>query len=323
MLRIGKASLPHGLILAPMAGFTDSAMRTVAHLHGAEYSVTEMVSAKAVTYGDKKTFELARIRESEGAVGLQIFGSEPEIMGRAAEMLSEKYYSEPPCSIDINMGCPVHKVFSNGEGSALMRSPELIYRIVSRVRENTDLPVTVKLRAGVDGEHVNAVECALSAEAAGASLIAVHGRTRVQMYSGRSDPEIIRNVKQSLHIPVIANGDVTSAADAAELIGLTGADGIMIGRAAIGNPFIFSEIKAFMAGEEYTAPTLRERVMCAVSELTLATENKGEFVAVREARGRLALYLKGFRGAAALRAEINRAESFSAVRDALLRCIEE
>ena len=175
-MKIGNAELCHGIFLAPMAGFSDRAMRRVCHEMGAEYSVTEMISAKAVTFGDKKTFALARIRDDEGPVALQIFGSEPDVMGRAAEILTKRDWGEgyvTPSAIDINMGCPVHKIFSNGEGSALMRDPDLIYRIVKTVKENTDLPVTVKHRTGVSAERINAVECALAAEAGGAELIQI------------------------------------------------------------------------------------------------------------------------------------------------------
>ncbi len=321
MLRLGDITLPHGIILAPMAGFTDSAMRTVSHEWGAEYSVTEMVSAKAVYFGDKKTYTLARIHEGEGNVGVQIFGSEPDIMAFAAERLSSESGSVPPAAIDINMGCPVPKVFSNGEGSALMRDPELIYKIVRAVCGATSLPVTVKLRAGVDRAHVNAVECALAAESGGAAAVAVHGRTRVEMYMGRADREVIKNVKQSLHIPVIANGDVTSGEDAAAILRETGADGVMIGRGAIGSPFLFSEVRAALSGEAYAPPSEEERVATALCQLSLAIADKGEGIAVRESRKQTALYFRGFRGAAALRARINRAETYDEVRRAVDECI--
>lgn len=322
-MRIGSAELKYGLMLAPMAGFTDRAMRLVCHKYGAEFSVSEMVSAKAVCYGDKKTHALARIMSDEGPCSVQIFGSEPEIMARAAEILSHgESGAVPPAAIDINMGCPVHKVFSNGEGSALMRSPELIYKIVRSVSESIDIPTTVKMRAGVDSDSKNAVECALAAEEGGAALVAVHGRTRVEMYSGKADTEVIKNVKQNLHIPVVANGDINSAEDALMVYRLTGADAVMIGRAAIGNPFIFSEISAAMNGEEYVPPTLSEKIDTALLQLACAVEEKGESVAVREARKQIALYLRSFHGAAAIRAEINRAESYKEVELALRSALE-
>ena len=317
-MQIGNIDLKNGLILAPMAGFTDRAMRLVCHNCGAEYSVTEMVSAKAVCYKDKKTHALARIMSDEGPCAVQIFGSEPDIMARAAEALSGgEDGGVPPVAIDINMGCPVHKVFSNGEGSALMRDPDLIYKIVAKVIENVDIPCTVKLRKGVDNEHINAVECALAAESAGAAAVALHGRTRVEMYSGKADLEIIKKVKESLHIPVIANGDIESGEDAVRMLSYTGADAVMIGRGAIGNPFIFSEIRAALSEEKYTPPTIEERIDTALLQLSVAIEEKGEGVAVREARKQIALYLRSFRGAAQVRAQINRAESYSEVESAL------
>ena len=323
-MKIGNTELRHGLFLAPMAGFSDRAMRRVCHEMGAEYSVTEMISAKAVTFGDKKTFSLARIRDDEGPVALQIFGSEPDVMGHAAEILSTREWGEGyarPSAIDINMGCPVHKIFSNGEGSALMRDPDLIYRIVRAVKENTDLPVTVKHRTGINPESINAVECALAAEAGGAELITVHGRTRVQMYSGDVDRETIKKVKQSAHIPVIANGDILSASDALSMISDTGADGIAIGRGAVGNPFIFKEIAAILDGKEYVPPTIEERVDVALWQLRLSIEDKGERIAVPEARKQIASYLHSFRGAASIRARINQALTYGQIekifRDAL------
>lgn len=325
-LKIGNTHIERGLFLAPMAGYTDRAMRRVAAEAGAEWSVTEMVSAKAVTFGDKKTFNLARIRGDEGNVSLQIFGSEPDAMARAANALQGGYAEDgyvPPLAIDINMGCPVNKIFSNGEGSALMRDPELIYRIVRAVSENTSIPTTVKLRAGVDPSHINAVECALAAESAGASLVTVHGRTRSQLYGGFANREIIKRVKDALHIPVVANGDITDAKSALDMLRETGADGIMIGRAAIGNPFIFCEILAAMSGEKYCVPELSDRIRVALHQLELAVEDKGETVAVAEARKQIALYFKGFKGSAALRAKINTMTRYDEVRRAMLELRED
>ena len=323
MLKIGNHTLKHGIMLAPMAGYTDRAMRVLCARMGAEWCVTEMVSAKATVYGDKKTAALSRIRPDEGRVALQIFGSEPDVMARAAEILARGIEGgTPPLAIDINMGCPVNKIFGNGEGSALMKSPELIRDIVSAVSGVIDIPTTVKIRAGVDRSSVNAVECALAAEDGGAALICVHGRTRSEMYSGEVNREIIKNVKQSVHIPVIANGDILSAADAISMLEYTGADGVAIGRGAVGNPFIFTEIAAALDGREYIAPTLAERAECALSQLRLASEDKGERIAVPEARKQIALYLKGFRGAATLRAEINRAESYTEVERIITTALE-
>ena len=311
---------PSGVGLAPMAGFSDRAMRRVCHECGADYSVTEMISAKAVTFGDKKTFMLAKIREDEGKVALQIFGKEPDVMAKASEILAGGYDGEgyaSPVAIDINMGCPVNKVYSNGEGSALMKNPELIYKIVSAVRGACQIPVTVKMRIGVDSEHINVVECALAAESGGASAICVHGRTRVQMYSGVVCRKAIKNVKKSLRIPVVANGDIVCADDAISMLRETEADGIAIGRGAVGNPFIFSEIKAAMAGEKYTAPGMSERIEMALRQLKLSVEDKGERIAVPEARKQIALYLRSFKGAAQIRAKINMATSYNEVEKIL------
>ena len=322
-MKIGKTKLEYGLFLAPMAGFTDRAMRMICHKLGAEYTVTEMVSAKAVCFGDKKTHKLAKIMDDEGPVALQIFGSEPDVMARAAEILqSGEEGGTAPVAIDINMGCPVNKVFTNGEGSALMKNPDLIYKIVRAVSNNIDIPTTVKLRAGIDKESINAVECALAAEEGGAELVCVHGRTRVEMYTGKADMKIIKNVKDALHIPVIANGDIASYADARLTLLETGADGVMIGRGAIGNPFVFDEIKTLMSGGKYSPPELSERVDVALYQLSLAITEKGESIAIHEARKQIALYLHSFRGAAAIRAEINRAETYREVERALRSCLD-
>ena len=313
-MKIGNINLKHGIMLAPMAGYSDRAMRVVCHKYGSEYSVSEMVSATALYYGDKKTLDLMRLSEDEGPCAVQIFGKEPEIMAYAADKISSGISGgKMPVAIDINMGCPVKKIYSNGEGSALMRSPELIEKIVRAVSGATHLPTTVKLRTGVDSEHINVLECALAAEEGGSSLITVHGRTREQMYSGEVDRESIKKVKDAVKIPVIANGDVTTARGAVELISYTGADGVMIGRGAVGNPFIFSEIKALLEGKEYVAPTMEQRIDTALMQLRLAIEEKGEIRAVCEARKQIALYLHGFRGSARLRADINKAETYEEV----------
>lgn len=315
-LKIGNATLCHGLFLAPMAGYTDRAMRVVSRACGAEFSTTEMVSAKAVVYGDKKTQKLARIASDEGFVALQIFGSDPIVMAEASALLQSGYAEDgyvPPVAIDINMGCPVNKIFGNGEGSALMKNPTLIYDIVRSVRGAISIPVTVKIRSGVDSAHINAVECALAAEEGGASLVCVHGRTRAQLYGGLADREVIKNVKSALHIPVIANGDIVDAESALAMLRDTGADGISIGRGAVGNPFIFGEIKAALEGTNYTAPTIKEKKHMALEELRLAVLDKGEAFAIPEARKKIALHFKGFRGSAALRGGINTAVTYAEV----------
>ena len=321
-MKIGETKIEYGLCLAPMAGYTDKAMRAVCHSLGAEYAVTEMVSAKAVCFGDKKTYSLAAIGEDEGAVALQLFGKEPQTVAEAARVLSNPKEGVRPVAIDINMGCPVKKIFSNGEGSALMRNPELIHDIVKATVNATDLPVTVKLRAGIDRAHLNAVECALAAESAGAAAVCIHGRTTSEMYSGKADREIIRAVKEALKLPVIANGDVTDAESALEMLRDTGADGIAIGRGAVGNPFIFSEIKAALRGEKFTPPSYKERTELALLQLRAAIIDKGEERAVNESRKQIALYLHDFRGAASLRGRINSATTYTEI-EAILSYAEK
>ena len=322
-VRLGNLNMEYGLCLAPMAGYTDRAMRLVCHKYGVEHSVTEMVSAKAVVYNDTKTFALAKIMPDEGPVSVQIFGSEPGIMAEAAAVLQNPTEGVRPVAIDINMGCPVNKIFSNGEGSALMKNPDLICKITRSVREATDIPTTVKIRSGISSRSINAIECALAAEEGGASLLCIHGRTREQMYGGLADREIIKNVKSVLQIPLIANGDILSGEDALAMLRDTCADGIAVGRGAVGNPFIFEEILSAMRGEVKREIGLNERIEMALLQLRTAIEDKGERVAIPEARKQIALYLKSFRGAARIRAEINRATEFSQVEAALRSALDE
>lgn len=316
-IKLGGLEMKHGICLAPMAGYTDRAMRLVCRKYGAEHSVTEMVSAKAVVYNDKKTFALAKILADEGPVSIQIFGSEPEIMAEAAHTLASPADGVRPVAIDINMGCPVNKIFGNGEGSALMKNPDLIYRITKAVSSAIDIPTTVKIRAGVSKNSINAIECALAAEEGGASLLCIHGRTREQMYGGLADREIIKNVKSALQIPLIANGDIVSAESALSMLRETVADGIAIGRGAVGNPFIFEEILAALENRDFSEPTTEERVKIALLQLKTAVEDKGERIAIPEARKQIALYLRSFHGAARIRAEINRATTYEDVEKAL------
>lgn len=322
-IKFGNIELKHGLCLAPMAGYTDRAMRLVCYKYGAEYSVTEMVSAKAVVYGDQKTHLLARIMPDEGPVAVQIFGSEPEIMAEAAHTLSNPKFGIPAVAMDINMGCPVNKIFSNGEGSALMKKPELIYKITKAVSSAIDIPTTVKIRSGINKSSVNAIECALAAEEGGASLLCIHGRTREQMYGGLADREIIKNVKSALHIPVIANGDIVDSESALAMLRDTNADGIAIGRGAVGNPFIFSEIISAIEGRPFNETSIEERIDTALLQLRTAIEEKGERIAIPEARKQIALYLRSFRGAARIRAEINRSITYLDVERALKSALDE
>jgi len=317
-MNIGSLHFPLGLSLAPMAGYSDRAMRLLCHRHGAEYSVSEMVSATAVTFGDKKTALLAKTEKDEGPVGLQLFGSRPEIMGEAARIITDTFKESPPAFIDINMGCPVNKIFSNGEGSALMKDPALIEKIVKAVKDSVNIPVTAKIRTGIDENSINAKDCALAAEAGGADALCIHGRTRKQMYSGAVDRKTIKEVKKCLHIPLIANGDITSAEEALRMFYETEADGISIGRGAVGNPFIFDEISSALMGKEYAPPSVGERIDTALLQLRIAIEDKGERVAVCEARKQISLYLKGMRGASAVRSEINKALTYKEVEEIFL-----
>lgn len=334
-MQIGDIQIKNGIFLAPMAGYTDRAMRLIAKEHGCEYTTTEMVSAKAVTYGDKKTFKLGRIFEDEGDVALQIFGSEPEVMAEAAgiilrhesDLIAEGFSHSDgarvalPVAFDINMGCPVNKIFSNGEGSALMRDPDLIFRITKAVSRATPLPVTVKMRLGVDPQQINVMECAKAAEEGGAQAICIHGRTRVQMYGGEASFEEIAAVKSLLKIPVVANGDITTPEIAKKVLEMTRADGIAIGRGAVGNPYLFGNIRDALEGRAYSAPTLEMLINAALRQLRYAVSDKGEEVAIPESRKQIALYLKGFRGAARIRTEINMAKTLSEVERALTSAI--
>jgi len=314
MLSFGQVKLAHGLMLAPLAGYTDHAMRRVCRLHGAEYEVSEMVSSRALCYHDEKTPILARVGEEELPMAVQIFGSEPDFMREAAKMVAAGMGGGVvPSAIDINMGCPVKKIVSAGDGSALMKNPKLVYDIVSAVTGAVSLPVTVKIRAGWDDAHKNAVEIAKAAEAGGASLVAVHGRTRAQMYSGNADLSVIADVKAALSVPVVGNGDIRTASDALHMLEATGCDGVMIGRGAVGNPFLFAEIAAAMDGGAYTPPSVEERVETALLQLRFAVADKGEAVAVNESRKQICEYLRGMRGATAMRCAVNKATSYAEI----------
>ena len=319
-MQIGNINLKHGLILAPMAGVSDHSMRVLCHRMGAEMSVTEMLSAKAIHFGDEKTAELAKFDAAASPCAIQIFGHEPDIMAESAQKLRERFH---PHIIDINMGCPVKKITSNGEGSALMRDPKLSEKIVSAVVKATDIPVTVKIRAGWDENSKNAVEFAQRMEAAGACMISVHGRTKSQMYNLGVDLDIIKAVKNTVKVPVIGNGDIYTARDALNMYEYTGCDGIMVARGAYGNPWIFGEIVSALEGKEYIAPCIRERIAAAKEHLNMMIADKGEYTGIREARKHLARYIKGMRGAAPARVEINAAESYDAVAEILDRLESE
>ena len=316
-MRKGQA-LPR-LWLAPLAGYSDAAMRRVCFSLGAEGAVSEMISAKAVVYRDKKTVALGRLFCDEGPVFIQLFGSEPAIMAEAASMIASGYCGELlPAGIDVNMGCPVPKITGNGEGSALMKNPALCYDILRAMRAALpDLPLSCKFRVGWDENSQNAEEVAKAAEEAGVDLLFMHGRTKTAMYGGTADWESIARVAGAVSVPLIGNGDITSAVIAKERLQNYGVYGVMIGRGAVGNPFLFREIKALLRGETAAPPSIGERIKTALYQLSLSVEEKGEAVAVRECRKQIASYLAGLPRVAAARAAIHAAESFAAVKEIL------
>jgi putative TIM-barrel protein, nifR3 family len=325
-MKIGNITLGHNgpvLALAPMAGVTDITFRKICRSWGAELTVTEMLSAKAIHYNDCKTAELCRFSPDEHPAAAQLFGREPEIMAEAAQKLLEnsKLFNRPDI-IDINLGCPMPKITSNGEGSALMREPELAAKIIAAVvRAVSPVPVTVKLRSGWDYAHINAVEIARLVEESGAAALTVHGRTRSQMYAPPVDSEVIAAVKRAVTIPVFANGGVMCAADALELLEKTGCDGIAVARGAQGRPWIFKEIRSVIEGRAFTEPTYAERLRAAISHMRACCADKGAR-GVLESRGQLSHYIKNIPGAAQARDAVNRAGTADELEAALNRLLD-
>lgn len=300
------------VILAPMAGITDLPFRLLCREQGADVVVTEMISAKALYYGNRNTVPLMRFEEEEKPVGVQIFGSDPVLMGEQAHRIEDRGFA----FIDINMGCPVPKIVNNHEGSSLMLRPDLAGRIVEEVVRQVSLPVTVKFRKGFDEDHVNAPQFARILEEAGASAITVHGRTRSQYYGGRADWDIIRRVKETVSIPVIGNGDIFSGEDGVRMRDYTGCDGLMVGRGARGNPWLFRELQAALAGETLPERPSKEEVVAMVLRQTrLAAACKGEYTAIREMRKHVAWYTAGMRGAARMREAVNHVNSVREIEE--------
>ena len=311
-MKIGSLELKNNVFLAPMAGVTDMPFRVICSEMGCGLVYSEMVSAKGLMYGSKNTEKLLSVDKRERPIAVQLFGSSPEILGKMAKSLEDAAID----IIDVNMGCPAPKIVKNGEGSALMKTPALVGEIVRSVVESQKKPVTVKFRKGFDDGSINAVEIAEIAEANGASAVAVHGRTREQYYSGKADWDIIKEVKKSVSIPGIGNGDVFSPQDAENLFDYTGCDAVMIGRGAQGNPWIFRRITKYLeTGEILPPPDAGERMEVALRHLKMLVDFKGEYIGVREMRRHLSDYTKGMAGAAQMRGKINSASTLAEMEE--------
>lgn len=309
-MKIGNVNLDNEVFLSPMAGVTDLPFRLICKEKGCGMLYTEMINAKALCYDDENTKKMLKIEDEEHPIAVQIFGSDPEYMGKAAAIMNQ-YPNE---ILDINMGCPAPKVIKNGDGSALMRNPKLAAEVLKAVVKNSEKPVTLKIRKGWDDDSVNAVEIAKIAEECGISALAIHGRTREQFYSGKADWDIIAEIKQSINIPVIGNGDVFEVQDAVNMLEKTKCDAIMIGRGAQGNPWIFKRINHYMrTGEILPEPTLEEKITTAIKHMNLAVAEHGDYVAVREMRKHIGWYLKGLKNSARYRDQINKITDYKEV----------
>ncbi len=318
-MRIGSIDFKGFAALAPMAGVADRAMREICMRHGASFCVGELTSSKGVSMGDRKSAELLFCGEDERPAGSQLFGCDPDIMAAAAKTALEFH----PDFIDINMGCPAPKVAGNGGGSALMKNPVLAEKIVRAVVEVSDVPVTVKMRTGWDSLHINAPELAKRCEAAGAEAVTIHGRTRMQMYSPGVDYRTIAEVKKSVKIPVIANGDVKDGKSAENMYSLTECDFVMVGRGAQGNPFVFEEINAYLKGESYDPPDLRQRFSALLEQVELMMKYKNPRKAMLEARKHTAWYMQGLNSAAALRRECGEIKTVSDIERICEKALEQ
>ena len=309
-MKIGNVNLDNEVFLSPMAGVTDLPFRLICKEKGCGMLYTEMINAKALCYDDENTKKMLKIEDEEHPIAVQIFGSDPEYMGKAAAIMNQ-YPNE---ILDINMGCPAPKVIKNGDGSALMRNPKLAAEVLKAVVKNSEKPVTLKIRKGWDDNSVNALEIAKIAEECGISALAIHGRTREQFYSGKADWDIIAEIKQSINIPVIGNGDVFDVQDAVNMLEKTKCDAIMIGRGSQGNPWIFNRINHYMkTGEVLPEPTLEEKISTAIKHMNLAVAEHGEYVAVREMRKHIGWYLKGLKNSAKYRDQINKITDYKEV----------
>lgn len=319
-LKIGTLTLPHRAVFGPMAGFTDAPCRRLMAQHGAGFTVSEMVSGRALVYQDRKTAALLRAEPNDAPYGVQLFGDDPEIMGQAAALIEGEQFD----FLDINMGCPAPKIVSAGAGSKLMLDPELCGRIVEQVAAHATRPVTVKMRKGWDADHITAVECAKACAQAGAAAIAVHARTRAEMYTPGIDLSIIAAVKQAVDVPVLGNGDIHTPEDALEMVRQTGCDGVMIARAALGDPWLFEQVNAALEGAPAPKqPNLQARMNALRRQVEQMVEEKGEYVAMPQARAQAMHYMKGLKGAASLRkvcCELSHLEDLDRLIEAVFDC---